>query len=126
MPIRCLQRDRNFYKCLSYSPFLNKYDTNTGQTFNYTNIQYIKDSPSKLENQLSDKITMWVEGKNLRIIDENNGMLSISIYNLQGMKIFQQTATNIDNLTLPVSGCYIVSIREGNNSDIVRQKIIVP
>lgn len=118
--------ERHSLKIQTYSPFLNQYNTAAGQTFNYTNIQYIKDSPSKLENQLSGKIKIWVEGKNLRIINENTGMLSISIYNLQGVKILQQSAMNIDNLRLPVSGCYIVSVREGNNDEIVRQKIIIP
>jgi hypothetical protein len=113
-------------KIQTYSPFLNVYDTGAGQAFNYTNIQFIKDSPSKLENQLTDKLKIWVEGNNLRIITENTGKLSISIHNLQGVKILQKSSMNIDNLALPISGCFIVSVSDEKNAGIVRQKIIVP
>jgi len=118
--------EKHMMKIQTYSPTLNQYNTAAGQTFYYNNIQFIKDSPSGVTNPSSDHIKISLQGKNLRIINEKNSWMNVSIYNLQGVKIFKQLAIGIDNLILPASGCYIVSVSDGNNTGTIRQKVIVP
>lgn len=118
--------EKHILKIQTYSPYLDLYDTSAGQTFYYNNIQFIKDSPSAVENKLTDKITINLEDKNLKIDTGNDCKIQVSIYNLQGAKIIHQSGNGNCAVFIPVSGCYIVSISDENETYSVRKKIIVP
>jgi len=117
--------ENHMLKIQTYSPTLDQYNTAAGQTFNYTNIQFIKDAPSGIENQSTEKAKMRLEGRYLRIDNLNDTKFNVAIYNLQGAKIIQQSGIKTGNILIPASGCYIVQVYDENSVSTSRKKIIV-
>lgn len=110
----------------TYSPYTKKYNTDAGQQFFVTNVNYIKDESTGIENPMTDKIKIYSEGKNVRIINESGNKTKIAIYNLQGLKIEDSSNSRTDNFYVKTPGCYIISVSDENNSFTVRKKIIIP
>jgi hypothetical protein len=65
-----------------------------------------------------------LEGKSLRIYIEDYEEINISVFNLQGIKIIQQSVNGTENILLPTSGCYIIRAVEKNGNVILREKIL--
>jgi len=117
----------------TYSPYSNTYRTESDQHFSYTNVQYMKNNGqyvkgevTGVEESYSEKIKIAMEGKNLRIINDTGNPLTTVVYTMQGIKILQRSGTDLSNISLPASGCYIVSISDKSEINTLRRKIIVP
>jgi len=110
----------------TYSPYTKKYNTAVGQQFLVTNVKFIKDESTGLENPMTDKIKIYPDGKNIRILNDTGNKIIISIFNLQGQKIEGISNFKTDNFTIKNSGCYIICVRDENNTFSVRKKIIIP
>lgn len=116
----------------TYSPYSDTYRTESDQKFTYTNVQYMKNNGQYIKGEVtgmestSDKIDMTLEGKNLRVVNNTGTMLTTVVYTMQGVKVVQRTGVNTENISIPVSGCYVVCSYTANETESVRRKIIVP
>lgn len=110
----------------TYSPYTKKYNTAVGQQFLVTNVKFIKDESTGLKNPMNDKIRIYPEGKNIRVLNDTGNQIRTSIYNLQGIKLTENLSINPENLKVNTSGCYIICVSDVNNSFTVRKKVIIP
>ncbi len=108
----------------TYSPYFNRYNNITGQKFDFNDIQFIKDDTPVKKMQADDKVQYSVEGNNLKVKNHSGKKVTVSVYNLQGVKIKQTSGFEIKDLSIPNQGCYLVSI-DGPNTP-VRGKILIP
>lgn len=107
----------------TYSPYTKKYMPEENEQF--TDVNFIKDTSSGIKDFQSDNIKLILNGKSLSINNENCKNITISVYNLQGIKIIQRSGNGAENITLQASGCYIIHAIDKNGNVLLRKKIIV-
>jgi len=107
----------------TYSPYTKMYMPE--EDIQFTDVNFIKDTSSGIKDFQSDKMKLMLNGKSLRINNENCKDINISVYNIQGIKIIQRSGNGTENILLPASGCYIIHAIEKSGNVILRKKIIV-
>jgi hypothetical protein len=89
------------------------------------NGQYIKTEPTGVNNPEYAHVKVMLEDKQLKVVNEKGNMITVAIYNLQGIKIVENSGNESYSISLPTSGCYIVTVNDSSESYTMRKKIVV-
>lgn len=122
MRIVDMDTESRSFSIRTYSPY---YNTSKPEEFvQFTDVNFIKYEPSGTKDYTSDKIKLMLNGKSLTINNEDQEDLTISVFNLQGVKIIERAVNGTENIALPVSGCYIIRAIDKSGNVILKEKIL--
>ena len=122
MRIVDMDTENRSFSIRTYSPY---YNTSKPEEFvQFTDVNFIKDGSSGTKDYPSDKIKLMLNGKSLTINNAGTEDITISVFNLQGVKIIQRLVNATENILLPASGCYIIRGIDKNGNVKLREKIL--
>jgi len=117
-----MDTENRSFSIRTYSPY---YNTSKPEEFvQFADVNFIKYEPSGTKDYTSDKIKLMLNGKSLTISNEDQEDLTLSVFNLQGVKIIQKPVNGTENILLPASGCYIIRGIDKNGNVKLREKIL--
>lgn len=118
-----LDIENRSFSLKTYSPYTKK--DKPEEYVQFTDVNFINAASSEIKEYQSDKIHLLLKGRSLSIVNQHVKNITISVFNLQGMKIIQRSVSGTENIQLPASGCYIIRVIDKGGNIINREKIIV-